>query len=179
MSGKRQLPRLDPERYRGYAHVFWTYTMEARATGWLSVGFHHAFRELLLHSQSRYRISCPIYVLMPDHMHFIWIGASLHSDQLKASTFLRKQLNAYFRPVRLQRQPHDHVLKEEERARGRFVDAVDYVRKNPERAALVEAASKWQYQGAIIPGYPDLKYGTEDFWDRFWRSHHAYQASSV
>ncbi len=179
MAFKRQLPRLEPENYRGLAYVFWTYTMEDRARGWLDAAFHSDFRELLLHTQSRYRICCPIYVLMPDHLHFVWIGASLESDQLKASRFLRKYLNARLKPCRLQRQPHDHVLREEERANDLFADTVAYIRQNPERSGLVHDSKEWPYRGAIIPGYPDLRFGSDEFWDHFWRAHLAYQASSV
>ena len=44
------LPRLAPEFYRGFAAVFWTITLERRATGWLDAAFHAQFRELLLHA---------------------------------------------------------------------------------------------------------------------------------
>lgn len=170
---KRQLPRLNPEAYRGRAYVFWTHAMEGRATGWLDESFHAAFRELLLHALSRYRLSCPIYVCMPDHLHFLWIGLARGSDQLTASSFLRKQLNERLAPVRLQRQPHDHVLRKEERDQDRFADTVRYIRLNPERAGLVAESDDWPCAGALIPGYPDLKFGTEAFWPTFWKCHHA------
>ena len=66
---KSKLPRLSREWYRGRAAVFWTHTMEDRATGWLDAGFHGQFREVLLHVCARYAVACPAYVLMPDHWH--------------------------------------------------------------------------------------------------------------
>ncbi len=177
MRFKGQLPRLQPGSYRGRVYVFWTYTIENRATGWLDRDWHARFREANLHTLARFRLSCPVYVLMPDHLHFIWIGAHELSDQRLASTFLRKQLNQLLNPHRLQRQPHDHVLREEERQADRFADTVAYIRKNPERAGLVKAGADWPYQGAMIPGYPDLRFGTEAYWETFWKCHHAYQES--
>ena len=176
MNNKRQLPRLDPAFYRGPAYVFWTYTLDGRATGWLNRRFYYEFRELMLHAQSRYMLSCPVFVLMPDHLHFVWIGVTPDSDQLRASSFLRKQLNFLFAPLKLQRQPHDHVLTEDERVRDHFVDTVGYIRLNPERANLVERAADWPYAGALIPGYPDLKSETVAFWPTFWKCHLAYAA---
>ena len=173
MRHKGQLPRLNPKAYQGRAYVFWTYTLEDRATGWLDELFHRDFRELLLHAQCRYRLSCPIFTLMPDHVHLIWIGLSELSDQLLASKFLRKQLNECLAPLRLQRQAYDHVLREDERSRDVFADTVRYIRLNPERAGLIPEGAAWLYSGAIIPGYPNLNFGTEEFWSTFWKCHQA------
>ena len=70
----RHLPRLAPEFYRGFAVVHWTITLERRATGWLDDLFHLHFRELLLHAAARQGLLCPAYVLMPDHIHLLWMG---------------------------------------------------------------------------------------------------------
>ncbi|MFP4068905.1 MAG: hypothetical protein ACLFVC_01865 [Opitutales bacterium] len=175
MPHKGQLPRLAPEAYRGHAYIFWTYTLENRAKGWLDESFHRDFRELMLHAQSRYRLSCPIYTCMPDHIHFIWIGLGTSSDQRLASTFLRKQLNDRLSPLRLQRQPHDHILREDERTRDTFADTVRYIRLNPQRAGLTTESSPWPYAGALLPGYPTLDFGTDRFWPTFWKCHQAAQ----
>jgi len=69
---------------------------------------------------------CPIYVLMPDHLHFIWMGLRLNGDQRNAMKFLRKHLSSALRPpwtkgdFELQKQSHDSVLKEKDRRRGAF-----------------------------------------------------------
>jgi len=174
MQPKGQLPRMPSASYRGMAYVFWTYTMEDRAKGWLNAEWHRDFREGLLHTLARYHLSCPIYVLMPDHIHFIWIGCARDSDQLKASSFFRKYLNGRLKPVRLQRQAHDHILCEHELEQQRFTDTVAYVRLNPVRAGFVPEASDWPYTGAMVPGYPDLAYGEERFWERFWKCMEVY-----
>ena len=122
MLQKSLLPRMPKEHYRGMAHVFWTYTVEGRATGWLDPDWHRDFREGLLHTLARYKLCCPIYMLMPDHIHFIWIGCAQESDQLTASSFFRRYLNARLAPARLQRQAHDHILREKERERQRFAE---------------------------------------------------------
>src|SRR5690349_16533138 len=81
---QRHLSRLAPEFYRAFAVVHWTITLERRATGWLNDSFHAHFRELLLHAAVREGLFCPAYVLMPDHMHLIWMGLRVNSDQRNA-----------------------------------------------------------------------------------------------
>ena len=86
---KATLPRLPREWYQGRAAVFWTHTIEDRATGWLDERFHRRVREVLLHTCARYGLACPAYVLMPDHWHLVWLGLTETSDQHTATRFLR------------------------------------------------------------------------------------------
>jgi REP element-mobilizing transposase RayT len=55
--------------------------VEDRKTGWLDDSFHATFREVLLHTCARYHLGCARYVLMPDHVHLICVGARQTSDQ--------------------------------------------------------------------------------------------------
>ncbi|MBP9902180.1 MAG: hypothetical protein KBH45_12015, partial [Verrucomicrobia bacterium] len=112
------LPRLAPEFYRGFAVVQWTIPLEHRATGWLDETFHLHFRELLLHAAAREGLFCPVYVLMPDHLHLLWMGLRGDSDQRNAMIFLRKHLAAELArrsptgvEFELQKQSHDSVLR--------------------------------------------------------------------
>jgi len=68
------LPRLAREHYQAGAVVHWTLTTFDRARGWLTPSFHCRFRELMLHVAARENLVCPIYCLMPDHLHLIWMG---------------------------------------------------------------------------------------------------------
>src|SRR4051812_755419 len=145
------LPRLQREFYQADAVVLWTLPIERRATGWLTPRFHHLFRELMLHTAARERLLCPIYCLMPDHIHLVWMGLSLDSDQRNGMAFLRTYLEPGLSPANFQVQAHDHVLSERERKRGAFAMACSYVRDNPARAKLVEKAEAWSYTGALIP----------------------------
>ena len=172
------LPRLAPESYQGFAAVFWTLTLERRATGWLDDSFHQHFRELLLHAAAREGLFCPTYVLMPDHLHLVWLGLRLASDQLRAMRFLRKYLQREFKrrsphgvEFELQKQAHDSVLKEEERTQGAMAKACFYVLDNPRRKGLVEHPRDWPHLGALVPGYPFLHPLEEDFWPMFWKQH--------
>jgi REP element-mobilizing transposase RayT len=169
MWNERRLPRLQPEFYRGPAYVAWTYVVEDRKTGWLDDSFHATFREVLLHTCARYHLGCARYVLMPDHVHLICVGARQTSDQLKATRFLRLHL-----PIKWQKQAYDHVMNEAERTLGAFVDTCQYLRDNPVRASLVVSAKDWAYAGSLVPGFPDL-----DPWETaaFWRCFQAYQRS--
>lgn len=167
--------------------------------GWLNENFHHAFRELLLHACARERLFCPAYCLMPDHLHLIWLGTSLATDQLNGIKFFRTHLNrllagnflenrtaaktsqSQFPPSigwKLQPQAHDHVLREEERKRGAFANVCFYILANPVRADLVKLETEWPFSGAIVPGYPDLYPFQEDYWDLFWKLYDKHKEST-
>ena len=166
---QRRLPRLDKAYYMGPAYVFWTHIAKDRSTGWLNPALHSHFREILLHTLCRYHIGCPIYMLMPDHIHLIWIGASPDSNQLLANKFLRTHLQ-----LSLQKQAYDHVLREDERTDSQFADTCHYIRQNPVRANLVASSELWPFQGTMVPGYPKLCLNSPD---TFWKCFHAYQAA--
>jgi REP element-mobilizing transposase RayT len=169
------LRRLPREHYQGQAYVHWSMTIDDRRTGWLVPIFYYKFREILTHTAFRYAICCPIYCLMPDHMHLLWIGIRPESDQLLAARFFRKQLNPILEKLgaRFQQQPHDHVLSEEQRGKSAFEDVVEYIGRNPERAKLVpeNGFRQYSYTGCLVPGYPELKLWQPDFWGRFWRTY--------
>lgn len=190
---KGKLPRLEKYRYQGHAVVFWTNTLEERSRGWLNPSFHATFRELMLHAAARQQLFCPVYCLMPDHLHLVWMGLRRESDQLNAMKFLRTHLEPALGGGReWQHQPHDHVLREEERRRNAFARFCFYTLANPVRAGLVaevaadvrrrtgrepekSASSRrrlqhgWPYSGALIPGYPDLHPLADGYWELFWK----------
>jgi putative transposase len=150
-------------------------TVQDRRTGWLIPAFGYKFRELLTHAAFRYAFTCPIYCLMPDHMHMLWIGIDDRSDQLKALKYLRKQLAVPLSKLEfaLQHQPHDHVLRDDERQEAAFETIVEYIARNPERSGLVprDGFRNYKYTRCLIPGYPELELWQEDFWSRFWRTY--------
>ncbi len=166
---KDNLPRLLRHHYQSHAVVLWTLALEYRAKGWLNQSFHACFRELMLHAAAREKICCPTYCLMPDHLHFVWMGMRRASDQLNAIRFLRQQLAPALQPHRFQHQAHDHVLREDERQRGAFARVCFYVSANPVRAKLAAQAGDWPFAGAVVPGYPALHPAHEDFWEKFWK----------
>jgi len=175
-SPSHHLSRLAPEFYRAFAVVHWTITLEHRATGWLNDSFHAHFRELLLHAAAREGLFCPVYVLMPDHIHLVWMGMRVSTDQRNAMKFLRKHLAAELvRRSRtgvefeLQKQSHDSVLREKDRVRGAFAKTCFYVMDNPRRRGLVEHPCEWPHLGTVVPGYPFLHPLAEDFWEMFWK----------
>lgn len=167
---KRHLPRLTPEFYRSRAFIHWTLNVEARATGWLTPEFHHAWLLTLIHTCARYDLVCPTYVLMPDHVHLLWLGHNEKgSDQRVAIEFLRKHLRPLLATADWQRQPYDHVLTEAERERGAFRNCAHYIFENPVRASLVPAWRDYPHLGCCIPGYPEFNPRESDYWERFWR----------
>ena len=166
---KSKLPRLAREHYQDRAVVFWTHTLENRATGWLTNRFHSDFREILVHAVGRYHLACPIYVLMPDHWHVVWMGLAANSDQHSATKFIPKHVQPKLGDARLQDRAHDSVLRGEQRKRGAFTHACEYVRENPVRRGLVSDWREWPYVGAIVPGYPEFDPRGPKFWADFWK----------
>lgn len=176
MSAHRDhLSRLEPKFYRGQAYVHWTLTIQDRRAGWLIPAFNYKFRELLTHTAFRYALTCPIYCLMPDHIHMVWIGIDDRTDQLKASKYFRKQLGEPLKTLgfELQHQPYDHILREDEKLESAFVNLVEYVARNPERKELVPRDSfhSYKFTGCLIPGYPELDWRQASYWPRFWRAY--------
>lgn len=167
------LRRLPPEYYRGQAYVHWSMTIEDRKTGWLTPVFHYKFREIVSHTTFRFGLCCPVYCCMPDHIHLLWAGVREDADQRMAVKYFRKELSPVLAEdgVRFQQQPYDHVLLEDERRRAGFEKLVEYIARNPERAALVEPDRfhEYPYTECLIPGYPEVRFCQEEFWERFWR----------
>lgn len=166
---KSTLPRLDPAFYRGTTFIHWTLTIENRAKGWLTPSFHVAWQLTLLHTCARYRLACPSYVLMPNHVHLLTMGLSGHSDHRTAIEFLRKHLRPKLAPADWQHQAHDHVLREYQRKRGVFDTVAHYILENPVRAGLVDSFANYPFLGCSVPGYPSLDICQPDFWEKFWR----------
>jgi len=144
--------------------------LENRERGWLGDSFHARFRELILHAAARESLFCPVYCLMPDHLHLMWMGMRRESDQLNAMKFLRTRLEpALGNGRKWQHQAHDHVLREEERKRNAFAKVCFYIIENPVRAELVGSARDWLFHGAVVPGYPELHPLEDGFWGLFWK----------
>jgi putative transposase len=163
------LPRLPRAYYQGDAVVHWTLTIFDRAEGWLTPSFHSQFRELMLHAAAREGLICPVYCLMPDHLHLLWMGLRLDTDQLNGMAFLRTYLEPALAPASFQPQAQEHVLREEQRKRNAFAKVCFYIAANPVRAGLMQEGEAWPYTGCVVPGYPKLNPVEEDFWPKFWR----------
>jgi putative transposase len=167
------MKRLAKPFYAGHAFVHWAMTIADRRKGWLDSGFHSSFREIHLHTLSRYRLLCLAYCLMPDHVHLLWAGLDAASDQDNAAAFLRQFLNRKLaeRGVRFQKQAWDEVLLERARERGAVVRTAFYIVENPVRAGLATEAQAWPYSGAQAAGSPDLDWHMPDFATRLWTIH--------
>lgn len=169
------LLRLDQRYYRGQAYVHWTINTQDRRTGWLVPIFYYKFRELLTHTAFRYSLTCPLFCLMPDHMHLLWIGIDDRADQLTAMKYFRKQLAIPLKTLgyELQHQPYDHVLQDEERLQSSVENLVEYIARNPERKGLVpiDHFRDYRFTSCVVPGYPELTPWLSDYWHRFWRTY--------
>ena len=173
MEQHKYLKRLAPQYYRGRAYVHWSLAIEDRKTGWLNPVLHYNYREILSHTMFRYGLCCPIYCCMPEHLHLLWVGICEWSDQRIAMRFFRQHMKPILERmgVRFQKQPYDHVLREEERERGAFEKVAGYIARNPERRGLVplDGYADYPYTGCLIPGYPHLVPFEHRYWEKFWR----------
>jgi hypothetical protein len=106
---------------------------------------------------------------MPDHIHLVWMGLRLGSNQRPGMKFLREHLAPALRPERFQHQAHDSVLRDEGRRRNAFVRVCNYILENPLQAELVKVPRDWPFTGAVVPGYPTLHPLQDDFWSKFWK----------
>lgn len=139
-----------------------------RATGWLSPEFFSKWQHILLHTCARNSLASPAFVLMPDHIHLLWLGLDeSESNQQIAIEFLRKHLGPSLAPAHWQRQPYDHVLARAER--DAFATVAEYILANPVRKGLVNNWRDYPFIGACIAGYPDLDIRRDDYWELFWR----------
>jgi putative transposase len=167
------LRRLPAAAYQGRAYVHWSMTIGDRQTGWLIPIFYYKFREILTHTCFRFGFATPIYCCMPDHIHLLCVGIAETCDQRRAVRYFRKNLNPVLDKlgVRFQRQPYDHVLREEDRDRNAFEVVAEYVARNPERSELVpvDAYRQYKFTGCLVPGYPDLSPWQDHYWDTFWK----------
>lgn len=163
------LPRLSREYYQGDAVVHWTLPIAQRTVGWLTESFHARLRETMLHAAAREGLFCPAYCLMPDHLHLVWMGLRLDTDQRNGMKFLREHLGPALRPHRFQHLPHDHVLRQYERKRNALAKVCHYILENPFKSELIPHGEEWLFCGAVVPGYPTLHPLREDFWPKFWK----------
>jgi hypothetical protein len=107
---------------------------------------------------------------MPDHLHLVWLGLRRESDQLNAIKFLRAELEPFLGEGReWQHQPHDHVLREEERKRSAFAKVCFYILANPVRANFIKEGERWLFNGSVVPGYPRLHPEMDGYWPLFWK----------
>ena len=171
---KQRLTRLPPEFYQGHAWVHWTLTIEGRRTGWLDARFLYRFREIQAHVAFREQLACPIFCLMPDHMHLLWCGLAEGADQRVAMKHLRKDVNAWLSRIgfEFQLQPYDHVLRDEEMERDALETVIEYIARNPERAGIVsvDQFAAYPFTGCLIPGYPLMRLFESNSWERLWRT---------
>jgi len=129
---------------------------------------------LLTHAMFRYQLACPIYCLMPDHMHLLWTGVAELSDQLVAMKSFRRDVNDALGRIgfQLQLQAYDHVLKEDELECEAIESTVEYIARNPERKQLIELDefATYPFTGCLLPGAARLRLFAEQGWDEIWRT---------
>jgi len=108
------------------------------------------FEEVWNNGWSLYGWSVGPYVIMPDHVHFFCRRATEESASLATFVGKWKEWTSKFAHRRLDLGPplwqaefFDHVLRNEDSLR----EKIAYVRENPVRAGLAEAAENWTFRG--------------------------------
>jgi putative transposase len=101
------------------------------------------------HSAAANQIDVLAYCFMPDHVHLLVKGTSIHSD-LRAFVNMGKQRAAYAGKPWLggrlwQPGYYDRVLRDDDDAH----DFIKYILENPVRAGLANAANDYPFAGAF------------------------------
>jgi REP element-mobilizing transposase RayT len=167
-----RLKRLGAENYRGRSYVHWTFTVQQRASGWLSAQFHEELKAALQNWLVRYHLCCYAYCVMPDHGHFLIVGLRERADQRAFVRQLTREWNHMIRPAQLSRQAYDVVLREKDRQKDALGEIARYIWCNPVRAGLVTTWTDWPYLGCLLPGYRSLDPRKPDFRTNFWSGYH-------
>lgn len=171
---RKRLRRLPPEFYKGEAWVHWILTIDQRRTGWLDPRFLYRFREALTHVAFRDQLACPVFCLMPDHIHMLWCGLAEATDQRSAMKRFRRDVNGCLRQIgfEFQLQPYDHVLKEQESEVSAIEEVIEYIARNPERKGLVpvDQFASYAFTGCLLPGFPEVRLFEDKSWDTIWRT---------
>ena len=170
-SNEHYLPRLPRPFYQADATVHWVITTRQRGPLPLSEGFNLQFRELLLHACHRHRLLCPVYCLMPDHVHLVWIGLHPESDQLNAMAFLRTHFAKLIIPTELEHQAYDRVYRESNQGMDSIRCWIQYAVQNPVMEQLTCSPDQWPWMGCMVPGIPRLHPLEDRFWGVFGKLH--------
>ena len=166
-SNEHYLPRLPRPFYQADATVHWVITTRQRGPLPLSEGFHGQFRELLLHACHRDRLLCPVYCLMPDHAHLVWIGLHPESDLVNAMAFLRTYFAKVISPTELEHQAYDSVYRESNQGMDSIRRWIQYAVQNPVMEQLAGSPEQWPWMGCVVPGIPRLHPLEDRFWEVF------------
>lgn len=169
-NSRSHLKKLAPEFYQGpTSYVHWTMAIDNRGKGWRDDLMHSRVRECLMHSLVKAHLVCPIYMLMSDHGHFLFVGYDALSDHMRAVAHFRRQWNQLLKPeFKLQHQSYDNVLREKDRERSAFQSIACYISQNPVRAGIVSDAVDYPYMGSVFPGRPQMDPRKDDFWNGCW-----------
>ncbi len=168
LEGAHHLPRLTPESYRGHCCIHWAMTIKGRATGWLNENWRQSFISVLKNHIPSYVVCIPAYCLMPDHLHLLVAGLTNTSDQRLFIRATRREMNRLLRPLKLQKEPYDHLLRPSESKSDSFAALVYYIAENPVRAGLVSRAQDWPFTGAYVPELPELDPRDANYREVWW-----------
>jgi REP element-mobilizing transposase RayT len=94
----------------------------------------------------KFNVGLGRYVIMPDHLHLFVRGGR----NFRLATWvggLKRAMSVEFKSQHLW-QPgfFDHILRSDESYAAKW----NYVRDNPVRGGLVQAADDWPYQGEVV-----------------------------
>ena len=85
------------------------------------------------------------YVIMPDHVHLFVTPGTPQLSLVNWLKYWKRGLSAVLGASVWQDDYWDYTL----RANDSYAEKWDYVRRNPERAGLVDRAEDWPYQGIL------------------------------
>jgi putative transposase len=161
----RNLPRLDPEKYRGHVHVHFTSSTHRRRKLFTSEKRVNPLVEMLRKRLAEGFCECVVYVFMPDHVHMLLHGATDDSDLLECHNGWKGESGKRLCSelgigTAWQHRPYDRILRSHQYERGALRDVIRYILENPVRAGIVDKWEDYLFLGSLI-GPCDIR---EDGW---------------
>jgi putative transposase len=139
--------RLRPENYIGLKYYFVTLCAFERQRYFQDDGMARWIVAQLHNQAARNGFAVRAYCVMPDHVHLLVLGQSLHADLLKFIAAFKHKTSFGFRRTAgkqlWQTSFYDHVLRAEDEP-GRVAW---YIWLNPVRAGLVKKVKEYPYAG--------------------------------
>ncbi len=151
---------------------FFTVNLLRRQHNSLLVEHVQALRDAVLNVRARYPFNIHAWVVLPDHMHFIWelpandVNFSLRIGLIKASFSKQIMVRTQRSNSRVkrgereiwQRRFWEHVIRDENDWRRHM----DYVHINPLKHGLVQRVCDWPYSSfhrLVRDGIYDINWG--------------------
>ena len=155
--------RLSPENYLGCRWYFVTVCTYDRVKYFRGKAFCDWVLRVLKEESAKQFFLVRAFCLMPDHLHLLLQGGSLHADLLKFINGFKQRTSYGFwarrKETLWQVSFYDHILRDKDAPSG----VAWYIWLNPVRAGLAKKAEDYLYSGPFARNW-DAGEAPEKVW---------------